>query len=95
MAYDNNESKKDNEGYLNTLTTELLNHQRSSALEAENESLKKKVSMLARRRPRANEVVDQWGGMFFVVETHYMNPKTINLTVVPSNLMDIATIVES
>ena len=50
-AYETNESKGDNDSYLNTLTTELLKHQRKcSSLEAENESLKKKISMLARRQ---------------------------------------------
>jgi len=94
VAYDNNESEKDNEGYLNTLTTELLKHQRKcSALEAENESLKKKVSMLARRRPRANEGGRSPGRHVFRGRNTLYEPKNNKFDRSAQQFDDIATIV--
>ena len=55
-TYDSGESKGDGDAYLNTLTTELLKQQnKCSALEAENENLKRKVSILAKRGAKSRD----------------------------------------
>ena len=61
-TYDHGESKGDVDAYLNTLTTELLKQQnKCSALEAENENLKKKVHILASRGAKTRDYTDKSG----------------------------------